>query len=82
MSAATRLQERGASVLVNNFIIIHAVCKMEDIQELLYAALKNMNSDEAKQILLEHPELTNTTLTGDFKHEVTTPLIEACKYGR
>ena len=55
---------------------------MEDHQELLFAALKKLNSDGAEQILLEHPELTNMKWTDDFEQEVTTPLIVACRYGK
>ena len=55
---------------------------MEDIQELLFAALKKMDSDEAIRILRDHPELINMKRKDDLEEEVTTPLIEACKYGR
>ena len=55
---------------------------MGDIQELLFSALKKRKIEEAKQILTDHPELMNMRRTDDFEQEVTTPLIEACKYGR
>ena len=55
---------------------------MEDIQELLFAALKKMNSEEAKQILIDHPELTNVKRIDNAEQEVTTPLIEACRYSK
>ena len=54
---------------------------MDDIQELLFSAMKKREIEEAKQILTDHPELINVGRTDDFKQEVTTPLIEACKYG-
>ena len=55
---------------------------MEDIQELLFAALKKMKSEEATQILIDHPELTNVKRIDNAEQEVTTPLIEACRYSK
>ena len=55
---------------------------MEDIQELLFAAIKKMKSHEAKQILLDHPELTNVKRINNTEQEVTTPLIEACRHSK
>ena len=57
---------------------------MEDIENLkdqLCLLLKERKSEEAKQLLLEHPELTNSTLTDEYKQELTTPLLEACRVG-
>ena len=54
---------------------------MTDMQELLFAALKGMKSEEAKRILIDHPELTNIKRIDNIEQEVTTPLIEACRYG-
>ena len=55
---------------------------MADVQELLFAALKQMKSEEAKQILFDHPELTNVKRIDNIEQEVTTPLIEACRFGK
>ena len=54
---------------------------MEDIQGLLFDALRERDGDEAKRILINHPELTNVKRIDDFEQEVTTPLLEACRYG-
>ena len=55
---------------------------MEDIEEQLFAALKRMKRDEAKEILINHPELTNVKRIDNIEQEVTTPLIEACRFGK
>ena len=57
---------------------------MEDIKKIqdeLFLLLKQRESDKAKKILMKHPELTNMRRTDDYEHEVSTPLIEACRYG-
>ena len=55
---------------------------MEDTKELLFGALKWRNSYEAKQILIDHPELTNVKIINNIEQEVTTPLIEACRLSK
>ena len=55
---------------------------MEETQELLFAAIRSMNSEETKKILTDHPELTNVKRVDNVEQEVTTPLIEASKYGK
>ena len=54
---------------------------IKDIQDQLFLLLKQRESEEANQILLKHPELTNMRRTDNYEHEVSTPLIEACRYG-
>ena len=54
---------------------------MENLQDQLFLLLNERKSDEANQILLKHPELTNKRRTDNYEHEVSTPLIEACRYG-
>ena len=54
---------------------------MENLPDQLCRLLKERKSEEAKQILLEHPELTNMTMTDEYKQEETTPLLEACRVG-
>ena len=55
---------------------------MEDIEELLFAALKKRRGDEARNILINHQELTNVKRIDTVEQEVTTPLIEACRFGK
>ena len=55
---------------------------MEEKQELLFDALKRRKKDEAKQILIDHPELTNVKRIDTIEQEETTPLIEACRYSK
>ena len=78
---------RISLIHITSFLI--CVCRMEDMQDLLedmqdllFAALKKRNREEAKRILIEHPELTNMKRTDEFEQEVTTPLIDACRYGK
>ena len=86
ISAPLELHEHEADVLDHNIIVHTCLLTMDYMQGRLFAAIKRREGDFAKQILLEDPEMTyqlaNAKRTGDFEHEVTTPLIEACKYGR
>ena len=54
---------------------------MDGIQDKLFDAIKNCQTQEVKHILTEYPELTNLKGTIECKGEVSTPLIEACRYG-
>ena len=54
---------------------------MEGIQDKLFQAIKSRQAEEAKRILVEYPELTNLKRTTECDGEVSTPLIEACRYG-
>ena len=70
-----------ADILADNSII-RSYYKMEDSLELLFTALKMMDSVEAIRILRNHPEFINMRRIDDCELEVTTPLIMACKHGR
>ena len=54
---------------------------MEGIQDKLFQAIESRQAQEAKHILTEYPELTNLKRTTECDGEVSTPLIEACRYG-
>ena len=54
---------------------------MEGIQDKLFQAIQSRQAQEAKRILREYPDLTNLKRTTECDGEVSTPLIEACRYG-
>ena len=74
------MAEHGTDAVVTNSVIPEYL-QMEDIQGLLFDALRERDGNEAKRILINHPELTNVKRIDDFEQEVTTPLLEACRYG-
>ena len=57
---------------------------MEDernMQDQLFAAIKEEDIEEVSCILSNHPELINVKRRDELEQAITTPLMEACRAG-